>query len=249
MTSSVLCDAKDFPRLLLVEEPRPLREALAAALQSKGYAIRSVHSEAQLFDAMRLWRPNLLLLDLSTYGKLGIAARQHIQDKGLPSMIIAEVGEEERVLSALESGARDFVMRPIDLEAMTLRINAALLASNEPTIGEEQEPDAIHAGPVVVYPSRRAVVIRGREAHLPKLEYDLLFLLLCDPGRVRTREEILCHVWANRTSDYRTLNTHIQRIRAKVEIDKSRPRHVLTMRNIGYYFDSGEEPRISTASG
>lgn len=250
MTIPVLPGIEDPPRVLLVEEPRPLRDALAAALRSKGYEIECAHTEAQIFDKMRRWKPNLLLLDLSTHGRLGVHVYQYIQkEHGLPIIILAKAGEEDLVLRALESGVQDFVIRPIDLEAVSMRIDAALIAPPESTYGEEQAPEVVKVGPVVVYPYRRVVFIRGSEVHLPKLEYDLLFLLVRDPGRVRTRDEIFCNVWANRTSDPRTLNTHIQRIRAKVEIDKSHPRHVMTMRNVGYYFDSGEWSELITASG
>jgi two-component system response regulator RegX3 len=238
---------EDSPRVLLVEDPRPVRDALAAALRSRGYAIECANKEGQIFDIIRWWKPTLLLLDLSTHARLGVHLCQYLQrEHGLPVIIMAKPGQEDRVLNALESGAQDFVIRPIDLEAVTMRIDAALMAPAPLRYAEE--PETITAGPVVVYPARRAVFIRGCEVHLPKLEYDLLLLLVRDPGRVRTREEILCDIWANRTSDTRSLNTHIQRIRAKVELNKSRPRHVITMRNIGYYFDGGENSAVPIPS-
>ena len=242
MTSAVLPDFA-LPRILLIEEPRPLRDALAAALRSRCFKIECANTEAQIFDLMRRWKPNLLLLDLSTYGRLGAPVCEHIQKEvGLPTILLAQVGEEELVLSALQAGVQDFIVRPINLESVIMRIDAALMSPPNVPYRDEHDLGSVTVGPVMIYPFRRTVFIRGHEVHLPKLEYDLLFMLVRDPGRVRTREEILYNVWANRTPDTRTLNTHIQRIRAKVEIDKSHPRHVKTVRNIGYYFDSGERP-------
>ncbi len=228
---------EDLPRVLILDERRPLREALAAALRSRGYAIECADTDGRIFDVIRSWKPDLLLVDLSLTDRMGIPIFQHIRDdKAPPVIVVAKDGEEAQVLNALETGARDFVMRPIDLEIVTTRINAALMATPLPRQEDTSELEVIRSGPVVIYPRRRAVFIRSREVHMPKLEYDLLYLLVSDPGRVRTREEILRDIWANRTTDTRTLNTHIQRLRAKVEIDKSRPHHVMTMRNIGYYF-------------
>lgn len=249
MISSVLSDLA-LPRILLIEEPRPLRDALAAALRSRCFEIQCAHTGAQIFDLMRRWKPNLLLLDLSTYGRLEAPVCEYIQKElGLPTILLAQAGEEDLVLSTLQSGVQDFIIRPINLESVIMRIDAALMSPPDLPYREEHDLEAVKVGPVMIYPFRRTVFIRGREVHLPKLEYDLLFMLIRDPGRVRTREEILRSVWSNRTSDTRTLNTHIQRIRAKVEIDKSHPRHVMTMRNIGYYFDSGERPSVPTAFG
>ena len=228
---------EDLPRVLILDERRPLREALAAALRSRGYAIECADTDGQIFDAIRKWKPNLLLVDLSLNDRMGIAVFKHFRDEKFPPVIVmAKSGDEAQVLSALQSGASDFVMRPIDLEIVTTRINAALMAMHSPRQENASEVEVIRSGPVVIYPPRRAVFIRAREVHLPRLEYDLLYLLVADPGRVRTREEILRKIWGERTTDTRTLNTHIQRLRAKIEVDRSRPRHVMTMRNIGYYF-------------
>jgi len=199
---------------------------------------------------MRRWKPDLLLLDLSTYQRLSASAGEYIKkDLGLPTILLAEAGEEDLVLSALQSGVQDFIIRPIDLQSVIIRIDAALMNPPNLRYREGHDLEAINVGPVMIYPFRRTVFIRGSEVHLPRLEYDLLFMLVRDPGRVRTREEIFRTLWSNRASDTRTLNTHIRRIRAKVEIDKSHPRHVMTMRNIGYYFDSGERPIVPTALG
>ncbi len=249
MASSVLPDL-GFPRILLIEQPRPLRDALAAALQSRCFEIQCAHTETQIFDLMRRWKPDLLLLDLSTYERLDAPVCEYIQQElGLPTILLAEAGTEDLVLSALQSGVQDFIIRPINLQSVIVRIDTALMNPPNLPYRESEDLEAVKAGPVSIYPFRRTVFIRGSEVHLPKLEYDLLFMLIRDPGRVRTREEILCNIWANRTSDTRTLNTHIQRIRAKVETDKSHPRHVMTMRNIGYYFDSGERPSVPLVNG
>jgi len=238
-----------LPRVLLIERPRPLRDALAAALRSRCFAIQCAHSEAQILDLITRWKPDLLLLDLSTYERLNAPVCEYVHNElGLPTILLAEAGEEDLVLSALQSGVQDFIIRPIDLQSVIMRIDAALMNPPSTPYRELQDLEAVKVGPVLIYPFRRTVFIRGSEVHLPKLEYDLLFMLVRDPGRVRTREEILCKVWDNRTSDTRTLNTHIRRIRAKVETDKSHPRHVMTMRNIGYYFDSGERPSVSVTT-
>ena len=193
---------KTYLACVILDERRPLREALAAALRSRGYAIECADTDGQIFDVIRNWKPNLLLVDLSLTDRMGIPVFQHIRDDKFPPVIVmAKNGEEAQVLNALETGARDFVMRPIDLEIVTTRINAALMATPLPRQENTSELEVIRSGPVVIYPPRRAVFIRSREVHLPRLEYDLLYLLVSDPGRVRTREEILRNIWADRTTD------------------------------------------------
>lgn len=232
--------AKEETRVLLVQDPNPMRRALADALRVKGHEVECAGKEHKTVDILRWWHPHVMLVDLSTNGGLGISfCREMQREHGVPIIVLASEGQETQVLAALEAGARDFVTRPLDLDIVSMRITAALRESDQPL--DETRPEAVRAGPVVIYPQRRAVFVRGNEVHFPRLEYDLLVSLVRRPGNVRTRDELLSELWKNSSSDSRTLNTHIKRIRAKIELDPHHPRHVITMRRIGYLFEAGDD--------
>ena len=232
------------PRVMVVDGPRPLRAALAGALEAAGYSVECAGTERQVFDLLTWWSPDVMLVDLSCDFGLGASFFRQIQGgHRLPVIVVAASGEEAKVLAALEAGARDFVIRPMNLDEVSLRISAILQRWTDKEPGNRipgRILDTIRAGPVVVYPARRAVVVRGNEVHFPAREYDLLLRFVRHAGEVQTKQALLNQFWGDSSSGAQTLNTHMRRLRAKVEIDPKNPRHFITIRNVGFRFDVGE---------
>ena len=242
-------ESQGHPRILLVEDPGPMRNALADALRAKGYGIECAGSEGEAVDWLITWNPELVLLDLSVHDGLGmtICRRVHVQSD-VPIVLVAAPGCEAQVLMGLEIGATDYMVRPLDLDAVALRIGTAMAQTVRHTVPNTER--ALVAGPLTINVATRTIVVRGQDVHFPRKEYDLLLSLVTQRGHIRTRRELFDELWDRGPEDPKTLDAHIQRIRKKIELDRSHPRHVITVRGIGYYFDPhGEEHREALTMG
>jgi DNA-binding response OmpR family regulator len=227
-------------RVLLVEDPSPKLEALTGALRANGYKVECANAENAALDAIVQWQPKLILLDLSTRSGLGAGFCRNVRNEhNVPIVALASAGQGAQVLAALEEGADSFVVRPLNVEELTIRMKFILRTSgagpNEPV------PVAYECGPIVIYPERRAVLVRGSKVEFQKLEYELLLVLARHPGRVRTRRELVTRLWPDRSEGPNNLKNLINRIRIKIEIDPHLPRHILTMRNVGYFLELGAD--------
>jgi two-component system response regulator RegX3 len=153
-------------------------------------------------------------------------------------MVTARHDELDAVL-ALEAGAADHITKPPRPRELTARIRAVLRrVGHQPhTVGNGAAPTTYTLGPVCVDLSLRETVVRGAPVNLSRKEFDLLALLVSESGHVVTRQQCMEQIWRDRTKgDSRTLDTHVKRLRKKIELDPAEPVHVLTVRGIGYRF-------------
>ena len=226
-------------RILLVEDPCPMRNALRDALGAEGFQVATTRSETEVLAALSSWDPDLVLLDLSTDEADGLSICRSIREQSpVPIVVMASPGDEPRVVLALEIGANDYLTRPLDVDAVLARVRPALIRSS---VGGDLRETPLEAGPLVFQLARRGVMVRGEAVHFPRLEYDLLLSLALRPGHIRTRTELVHEVWGGRTLERsKTLDAHMLRLRKKIEVDTRHPRHLLTVRSVGYYFDPGE---------
>jgi two-component system response regulator RegX3 len=151
-------------------------------------------------------------------------------------MVTAKDSEVDKVVG-LEIGADDYVTKPYSSRELVARIHAVLRRHG----GEAPEPEAhvLEAGPVRMDVDRHRVTVDGVKVDLPLKEFDLLELLLRNSGRVLTRMQLIDRVWgAGYVGDTKTLDVHVKRLRAKVEPDPGAPRHLITVRGLGYKFES-----------
>lgn len=170
----------------------------------------------------------------------------------VPIVMVSAVDTELDVVLGLELGASDYVTKPFQLRELVARIQAILRRVSPPTApfvgdpsagppdvdgGHETQPDAFFGGVRVDF-ERREATVEGSEVHLSRREFDLLTVLLSPARRVRTRAELIDLLWPDRyLSDSRTLDTHIHRLRAKLEPDPAHPRFILTVRGVGFRID------------
>jgi two-component system, OmpR family, response regulator RegX3 len=163
--------------------------------------------------------------------------------------MVTALGSEVDVVLGLELGASDYVTKPFRLRELVARMQAVLRrtqASRHALAAGELAPprrEAIEAGPVRIDLGQRYVSVNGEAIYLSRLEFDLLALLLSPPGQVRTREELIDRLWAGRElTDTRTLDTHVRRLRVKLEQHPATPLHLLTVRGVGFRFDPEGRP-------
>jgi two-component system response regulator RegX3 len=137
----------------------------------------------------------------------------------------------------LELGADDYVTKPYSARELIARVRAVLRRGGEP--GADGELAPLSAGPVRMDVDRHVVTVAGEEVSLPLKEFDLLEYLLRNVGRVLTRGQLIDRVWgADYVGDTKTLDVHVKRLRSKIEPDPGSPRHLVTVRGLGYKFET-----------
>jgi two-component system response regulator RegX3 len=180
--------------------------------------------------------PDLVLLDLMLPGISGTEVCRIIRGKSSVPIIMltAKDGEVDKVVG-LELGADDYVTKPFSSRELLARVRAVLRRLGDL---EELLPPTIEAGSVRVDIERHVVWVRGENITMPLKEFDLLEFLVRNSGRVLTRNQLIDRVWgADYVGDTKTLDVHIKRLRAKIEIDPSSPLHINTVRGLGYKFE------------
>jgi len=235
-------------RILVVEDEESYREALSAALSKEGYAVELA---ADGSEGLRLFAenpPDLVLLDVLLPGVPGteVCRRMRVLAQ-VPVIMVSALDSEVDVVLGLELGAADYITKPYHLRELIARIQAVLRRVSPPPVGllasphdtTSPDPEVVVAGPVRVDFARREVTASRRNVHLSRREFDLLALLLSPPGQVRTRDELIDRLWSGRDlADTRTLDTHIRRLRVKLERDPADPQYLVTVRGVGFRFDS-----------
>jgi two-component system response regulator RegX3 len=188
-----------------------------------------------------------VLLDVLLPGMSGTEVCRRMRDIApVPVIMVTALDTEVDIVLGLELGAADYVTKPYHLRELVARIQAVLrrvapppIPALFPSAATASRADVVVAGPVHVDFARRVVSTGGRTVHLSRREFDLLALLLSPPGQVRTRDELIDRLWSGRDlADTRTLDTHIRRLRVKLERDPADPQYLVTVRGVGFRFDA-----------
>jgi DNA-binding response OmpR family regulator len=227
-------------RILLVEDDPDLSKLAALHLRDEGWDVELESDGARAADRLSRDRFDLIVLDLMLPGVDGleICRRLRAAENYTPLIILtAKSSEVDRVLG-LELGADDYLTKPVSLRELVARVKAALRRSQQwLAVSEQAADDAIAHGPLRIDPRRREVLWDGKSLELTAKEFDLLLHFARNPGRVFTRSELLEDVWGYGFDGYEhTVNSHINRLRRKVEQDPADPHLVRTVWGVGYKF-------------
>ena len=234
--------------LLIVEDDDDLRTTLARRLGEAGYDVATAATGPDALAAVEAEVPDLVVLDVMLPGLDGVEVCRRLRAAHpllYILMLTARADELDRVVG-LEVGADDYVTKPFSLQEVVARIRAALRRVR--TVREQiasgaadDEDAAIETGDLRIDPVRREVTVGGEPVHLTVREYDLLVFLAQHPDRPFTRVQLLEQIWGITYEGYdRTIDSHVQRLRAKIEADPGDPQHVRTVWGVGYKF-SGED--------
>jgi two-component system response regulator MtrA len=220
-------------RILLVEDDPSIREVTALGLGAAGFTVATAADGVAALDRWRTDPPDLVLLDVMLPRLDGLEVCRAIRrESTVPIVMLTARGDTIDIVVGLESGADDYVTKPFEMPVLVARVRAAL-RRHRASPGPGSEP--LRLGPLAVDEVGRTVTREGREIALTRTEFDLLAELARHPGQVRTREELLDHVWGyDFLGDSRLVDVAIGRLRAKVEDDPADPRLVLTVRGAGY---------------
>lgn len=217
-------------RVLVVDDDAALSEMLGIVLRGEGFEPVFCADGAQALTAVRDSKPDLVLLDIMLPGRDGIDVCRAIRaESGTPIVMLTAKSDTVDVVVGLESGADDYIVKPFKPKELVARIRARIRRNDEaPT-------QVLLVGDLEIDVSGHSVKRDGELLSLTPLEFDLLVCLARKPGQVFTREVLLQEVWGYRhAADTRLVNVHVQRLRAKVELDPERPDIVLTVRGVGY---------------
>ncbi|HEX3621756.1 MAG TPA: response regulator transcription factor [Acidimicrobiales bacterium] len=228
--------------VLVVEDEESFVDALTVGLKREGFRVRVARDGVEALELFDLVRPDLVLLDVMLPRISGVDVCREIRTRSrVPIIMVSAKTSEIDTVVGLEVGADDYVSKPYRLRELVARMRAALRRAPGPE--RAAGPDAIEVGDVCLDPQRHEVSVRGEPVSLPLKEFELLELLLDNAGRVLTRDTLIDRVWgSDYVGDTKTLDVHIKRLRAKVEVDPSKPRSIVTIRGLGYKFDSPSRP-------
>jgi two-component system, OmpR family, response regulator RegX3 len=223
-------------RVLVVEDEESFSDALSYMLRREGYEVAIAATGPDALSEFDRSGADLVLLDLMLPGLSGTeVCRTLRQRSNVPVIMLTARDSEIDKVVGLELGADDYVTKPFSSRELVARIRAVLRRRGEP---EELSPAALEAGPVRMDVDRHVVTVNGGQVPMPLKEFDLLELLLRNTGRVLTRGQLIDRVWgADYVGDTKTLDVHVKRLRAKIEPDPSNPRHLVTVRGLGYKFE------------
>lgn len=232
-------------RILLVEDEENYRVPLAFSLRRDGFDVVQAADGVAAVEAFEAAGPSgggaidLVLLDLMLPRLSGIEVCRRIRRAStVPVIMLTARDSEADTVVGLRIGADDYVTKPYSYRELLARVNAVLRRSH----GEEQEPaePVLEVGRVRMDVGRHEVAVDGEAVAMPPREFELLELFMRNPGRALARGEIIDRVWgADYVGDTKTLDVHVKRIRAKIEVEPGEPKLLITVRGVGYKLAAG----------
>jgi two-component system response regulator RegX3 len=230
----------DPPLILVVDDEQSYRDALAVALQREGFLVETAADGTEAIARFEATKPALVLLDVMLPKISGIDVCRELRARSrVPIIMVTAKTSEIDAVVGLEVGADDYVTKPFRLRELIARVRAAL--RRVPTTAADEAEDraeVLEIADVRLDAGRHEVFVRGESVPLPLKEFELLELLMANAGRVLTRDVLIDRVWGpNYFGDTKTLDVHVKRLRSKIELDPSKPSHLVTVRGVGYRYE------------
>ena len=219
------------PRVLVVDDEPQIVRGLKIILRDAGYAVESAETKAQALALLGSRPPDALVLDLVLPDGEGVEVCREVRRfSGLPILVLSAIGDEREKVRALDAGADDYVTKPFGTDELLARLRAVMRRSADPGGGSQ-----LTVGELVIDVLDRRVVRAGEEVHLTPIEFDLIRVLAQHRGRLVTHRQLLQEVWGPEYGqETHYLRVHVAHIRAKLELDPSRPQYLITEPGVGY---------------
>jgi two-component system response regulator RegX3 len=224
-------------RVLVVEDEESFSDALSYMLRKEGFEVSVADTGPAALTEFDRTGADIVLLDLMLPEMSGTEVCRQLRSKSqVPIIMITARDSEIDKVVGLEIGADDYVTKPYSPRELVARIRAVLRRQTV-DVAEISSP-TLSVGPVRMDVDRHVVTVDGAPVQLPLKEFELLELLLRNAGRVLTRGQLIDRIWgADYVGDTKTLDVHVKRLRSKVEPMPSNPRHIVTVRGLGYKFE------------
>ncbi|MBV1735996.1 MAG: response regulator transcription factor [Candidatus Desulforudis sp.] len=225
-----------MPTILVVDDEQLLVKGLKRSLEQEGYRVLTAHDGVEALQVFQSEAIDLVVLDVMLPGLGGLEVCARIRrEKMTPIIMLTAKGEDVDRIVGLELGADDYVVKPFNTRELVARIRAVLRRAR--ATDHTAANGIMEIQGLTIDGPKRKVYVRGVEVDLTAKEFDMLHLMVANPGRVYTRENLLEAVWGSAYySDLRTVDVHIRRLREKIEENPGKPEWVLTKWGVGYYF-------------
>ncbi|MDF1616196.1 response regulator transcription factor [Petrocella sp. FN5] len=231
-------------RVLTVDDEGHILELLKYNLESSGYEVIQAETGEEALDILDKEKIDLVLLDLMLPGIDGLEVLKRIRTndahRGIPIIMLTAKSEEIDTVLGLEMGADDYIAKPFGVHELSARIKAvfrrteALSKNTSSTLPEE---DILKLEDLTINRTTHEITVRGKNMELPLKEFELLYLLAKNRGRVFDREYLLEKIWGyDYYGETRTVDVHIRNLRVKIEVDDKNPQHIKTVRGVGYKY-------------
>ena len=230
-------------RILIIEDERPMAEAVRFNLEKEGYEVDIALDGETGWKMFEAGPYDIIILDLMLPGMDGMEICRQVRQEGSTPIIMltAKDSDVDKILG-LEMGADDYMTKPFNMRELLARIKAVLRRA----AAEEKRPPRrrMEAGDIVIDEERHEVMVSGEVVEMPLMEYRLLEIFMKNPGKALPRGYLISQAWGGDFyGQTKTLDVHIRRLREKVEKDPAAPMHIVTVRGVGYRFESGEKTR------
>jgi two-component system, OmpR family, response regulator RegX3 len=224
-------------RILVVEDEESFSDPLSYLLRKEGYEVSVAETGPMALEDFDRSGADLVLLDLMLPGLSGVDVCRELRHRSsVPVIMLTAKDSEIDKVVGLEIGADDYVTKPYSSRELLARIKAVLRRGQEP---DDLLPATLESGPVRMDVERHVVTVKGQHTLLPLKEFELLEMLLRNSGRVLTRAQLIDRVWgSDYVGDTKTLDVHVKRLRSKVEPDPANPEFIVTVRGLGYKFET-----------
>ena len=221
--------------VLIVDDEKLIVKGLKYSLEQQGYKVFAAYTGYEAMELIEKNTMDFIILDLMLPDADGMMLSKRIRaDHDIPIlMLTAKDGDYDKILG-FEFGTDDYMTKPFNTLELIARVKAIMRRAGK--IGEGK---VIASGSLEINWDERSAYAEGKEINLTAKEFDMLYLLASNPGRVFTREEIFRQIWKEDAFDVRTIDVHIRNLRDKVEQDAKHPRYIMTKWGVGYYFNKG----------
>ncbi len=225
-----------MPKILVVDDEKVLVKGIKFNLENEGYQVEVGYDGEEAVEKARGGNFDLIILDLMMPKIDGLQACMRIREfSNVPIIMLTARSEDTDKIIGFEYGADDYITKPFNILEVKARIRALLRRSGAAV----QKDERLCAGHIALDPDARAAWKGEESVELTAKEFDLMELLLRNPGRVYSRENLLNVVWGYEyIGDYRTVDVHVRRLREKLELDPANPQYILTKWGVGYYLKS-----------
>lgn len=221
--------------ILLIEDNEELRNLIKAFLQRGGYAVAAVSSGEEALGWLGRERAKLMLLDIMLPGMDGFALCDKVRkENNIPIIILSACTEKEDQMNGFSLGADDYVEKPVDMDILFAKIGALMRRNYE----LKRQNTVIHSGGLIIDKDAKQVTLDGKTLSMTVKEYELLLLLVENPGKVLRKEYLFNRIWgADSFSENQTLTVHIKMLRDKIEKDSRQPKRIQTVWGVGYKYE------------
>ncbi len=225
-----------MPRILVVDDERVMVKGIKFNLENEGYQVDTGSDGEEAVEKARTGQFDLIILDLMMPKIDGLQACMKIREfSNVPVIMLTAKSEDADKIIGFECGADDYITKPFNILELKARIRALLRRAGA-AAQQQREADRLTQGSITLDVAERAAWRDGEPVELTAKEFDLMALLMQNPGRVYSRENLLNLVWGYEyIGEFRTVDVHIRRLREKLEPDPANPEHILTKWGVGYY--------------